>query len=166
MLSNTFWVWPEVGTGILLAAPPIGEKLPLHFERGSSISSEACMKCDTMAAVNTENKGKIWSYNSKGSYDVTTCYSNLGSPLLIRQASWQLMGLIVIVCLCVCVCVNPTLQCIDMADIFQHLSHSHLLLPLWVEFPVHHHGCFPHCQLKLALRRQPANISLILWSDS
>lgn len=28
MLSNTFWVWPEVGTGILLAVPPAGEKYP------------------------------------------------------------------------------------------------------------------------------------------
>lgn len=26
MLSNTFWAWPEVGTGILLVAPTNGEK--------------------------------------------------------------------------------------------------------------------------------------------
>lgn len=45
----------------------------------------------------------------------------------------------------------PTLHCVDLADILQHLGHGHLPLPVWVQPPVHHHGSFPHCQLKPAL---------------
>ena len=30
MLSNTFWVWPEVGTGILFAVPPVEEEWSQH----------------------------------------------------------------------------------------------------------------------------------------
>lgn len=62
-------------------------------------------------------------------------------------------------------CAAPTRRCVDLADISQHLSHSHLLLPLRIEFPVHHRRRFTHRQLKLALRRQLAHVCLVLWSD-
>lgn len=89
---------------------------------------------------------------------LTRC-STLGSLLLYMC----LMGLVPAP---VSAAVRPTWRGTDLTDIFHHLSHSHLLLPLWVELPVHHHGRLSHRPLEPTLCRQLAHVGLILLTYS
>lgn len=65
MLSNTFWVWVEVGPGILLAVPPTGEKWPQHHW----VRTLHCMPaCNVILFTRTAAKTDITKGNNLNIY--------------------------------------------------------------------------------------------------
>lgn len=112
MLSNTFCVWPEVGPGILLAVPPIGEKWAQHVWVTNS-SLKACMQCDILH----HDSCKYWNHKREYTIYLTAMASVIYQHAAALWAVCSTSGRIVVT-------ISKNLVCIHTSSYPAHFPAS------------------------------------------